>query len=102
MGGDEQHCCIPFSEFSVVYFGMEIRDKSIEPILGLSLSLENILYSPSGKWGVIVSHEWHGMLGGTVEFIENIRQAIPDLDLQVYNSIEERLRRRKQEKFLKL
>lgn len=90
---EEQHCYIPFSEFSAVYFGIEICDKSIKRKLGLSLSIENILYSPRGKWGVIISHEHHGMLGGSAQFIEDIRQAIPDLERQVYNFIEERLRR---------
>ena len=32
--------------------------------------LENALYSSTGSWGLIVSHEMHGILGGSKRFIE--------------------------------
>ena len=32
--------------------------------------LENALYSSSGNWGLMVSHEMHGVLGGSKRFIE--------------------------------
>ena len=39
----------------------------------LLLVLENSIYSPQGKWGLIVSHEDHAVLGGTSEFIESFK-----------------------------
>jgi|JFJP01.1.fsa_nt_gi hypothetical protein len=89
---DLRHCYIPFSEFSAAYLGTGDINDLIGHKLGMIPDSENILYSPTGKWGIIVSHEHHGMLGGVVEFIEDIHRSIPDLDEQVYNFIEERLR----------
>jgi hypothetical protein len=87
------YCYIPFSKFFEAYLGAGNSDEFIGRKLGISLNLENVLYSPSGKWGIMISHERHGLLGGSVEFIEEISQAIPDLNRQVYDFIEERLRR---------
>jgi hypothetical protein len=50
--------------------------------------VENVIYSPSGLWGIMSSHESHGLLGGTADFIEAIRQRVPDLDQQVVAFIE--------------
>lgn len=87
------YCYIPFSNFFEAYLGTGKHEEYLGYKLGTSLSLENVLYSPNGKWGIMISHERHGMLGGSVEFIEKISQAIPDLDRQVYDFIKERLRR---------
>jgi hypothetical protein len=88
---DLRHCYIPFSEFSAAYQGTGDINDLIGQKLGMIPDSENILYSPTGKWGIIVSHEHHGMLGGVAEFIEDIHCSIPELDEQVYNFIEERL-----------
>lgn len=88
---ERQHYYISFSEFPETY---SRRPSGIANTnnLGMNLELENILYSPTGKWGIMISHERHGILGGTVDFMQCIQQAIPDLDRQIYNFIEERLR----------
>ncbi len=52
--------------------------------LGTALILENALYSPQGKWGAIMSHEHHGLLGGSEEFMAEVRRLVPNLDLQVF------------------
>ncbi len=36
----------------------------------------------------MTSHEHHGLLGGTLEFGEEIRKRIPDFDKQVYGFLE--------------
>lgn len=46
--------------------------------------LNSIIYSASGQWGLMLSDEKFGLLGGEPEFIEDIRAAFPDLDRQVY------------------
>ncbi|EAZ92768.1 hypothetical protein [Crocosphaera chwakensis] len=53
-------------------------------IFGSAFNAENVLYSPSGKWGLMTSHEYYGLLGGTHEFMDKIRRIIPNLDEQVY------------------
>lgn len=91
--GETDYFYIPFSEFVAVYFGSGASDKSLGYQTGRSLSSESILYSPQGLWGVLISHEWHGMLGGATTFIKDIYRAIPALDNQVYAFIEKRLRK---------
>lgn len=46
---------------------------SIEEYLEIPLVIENAIYSSQGKWGLIISHEDHAVLGGTHEFIENFK-----------------------------
>lgn len=39
--------------------------------------LENALYSPSGLWGLLVSHEQHALVGGKQEFISTLEASFP-------------------------
>lgn len=40
--------------------------------------LESALYSPTGKWGAMLSHEEHAVVGGSIEFIKKFKQAYPN------------------------
>ena len=53
--------------------------------LGYPFVLENAVYSPEGKWGIMVSHENHALLGGTASFVDNVRRLVPNLDNQVFD-----------------
>lgn len=88
--GDEPgHCYIHLSEFLRVYAGTKEEDVQLRLRLGMDIYWsDNVIYSASGKWGLMKSHERHGLLGGPPEFIEEIRAAIPDLDEQVYGFLE--------------
>lgn len=46
---------------------------------------ENALYSATGQWGITSSHERFGALGGSPEFMEEVRRFVPNLDRQVYD-----------------
>lgn len=35
----------------------------------LNITLENAIFSQAGQWGLIISHEMHGILGATEKFI---------------------------------
>jgi hypothetical protein len=63
---------------------LEISLSSLEEYEGVSLPLENIVYSRLGDWGIIGSHEQHGVVGGSQEFISEIRRHVKDVDEQVY------------------
>jgi hypothetical protein len=39
--------------------------------------LENALYSTSAKWGALLSHEDHAIVGGSPQFIEKIKSYYP-------------------------
>lgn len=43
----------------------------------LHITLENCIYSMSGHWGLLLSHEMHGVLGGDCAFISDYN----DLDV---------------------
>ncbi|NJK67826.1 MAG: hypothetical protein HC941_16000 [Microcoleus sp. SU_5_3] len=78
------HCYISLSEFLEGYAGTE-EDRLIGPRLGINpYTSDSVIYSAQGKWGLMKSHERFGLLGGSPEFIEEIRGAVPDLDKQVY------------------
>ncbi len=82
------HCYIPLSEFLEGYAGTE-EDQLIGPRLGINpYTSDSAIYSSQGKWGLMRSHEGHGLLGGSLEFIEEIRGSVPDLDKQVYGFFE--------------
>lgn len=40
----------------------------------LPLVLENSIYSLDGKWGILISHEEHAVIGGTQEFITKFKE----------------------------
>lgn len=82
------HCYIPFSEFSEAYNGTEENGRLVAVQLGLEVNLENVLYSSQGKWGIFLCQERYGLLGGSPEFIEEIRRSVPDLDTQVYGFLQ--------------
>jgi hypothetical protein len=42
--------------------------------------LEHTLYSPSGRWGLMISHEDHALLGGTWTFFKTMKKIIPGFD----------------------
>ncbi|MBD1894036.1 hypothetical protein [Coleofasciculus sp. FACHB-129] len=75
------HWYIHFSEISA-YIAADGK------VFNNALTSENVLYSPQGKWGVMMSHEHHGLLAGTHEFMEEICRLIPDLDRQVYGFLD--------------
>lgn len=51
---------------------------SFEEYDDLLTGIENSLYSPSGHWGLIISHENHAVLGGTTQFIEQVKLLYPN------------------------
>lgn len=79
------HCYVPLTDFVEAYAG-----PCESKLIGIQLpgmnayGLNSIIYSASGKWGMMLSDEKFGLLGGEPEFIEDIRAAFPDLDRQVY------------------
>ena len=40
--------------------------------------LENAIYSTSGTWGLLFSHERHAVLGGPTQFVRAITEMLPN------------------------
>jgi hypothetical protein len=50
--------------------------------------VENALYSVQGRWGVIISHEMHAVVGGDDLFIESFKESYPEWENQLSNLLE--------------
>lgn len=50
--------------------------------------IETTIVSSQGKWGLYMSSEHHALLGGSPDFIEEIRKRTPNIDNQVYEFFE--------------
>lgn len=42
--------------------------------------LDNVMYSTTGLWGITSGDENHGLLGASLEFIDELRKNLPSLD----------------------
>ncbi|NJL27505.1 MAG: hypothetical protein HC897_06200 [Thermoanaerobaculia bacterium] len=42
---------------------------SYEDYVQLPLTLENAIYSREGRWGILISHEMHALIGGSAGFM---------------------------------
>jgi len=81
--GHVNHCYILLEELlgNDGYFCEQ--EKLIEAGINMDFQAEYVMYSERGLWGVMVSHEHHGMLGGSPKFIKKIHEVVPDLYEQV-------------------
>jgi len=61
---------------------------SYEEYANLLIVLENALYSPTGKWGVIISHEDSAVIGGTHEFMTLFKKFYPHWENDLKDFIE--------------
>jgi hypothetical protein len=83
------HWYLSWSEFKLYYVGVGDAEDTIYEEFHLdNIYGEHVLYSPQGKWGVMISHEHYGLLGGTVDFVEEVSRNFPELDQQVYKFLE--------------
>lgn len=51
--------------------GVDIR---YNEYLKLPIAIEYAIYSPTGKWGVMISHEEHAVIGGNKLFMDNFKK----------------------------
>jgi hypothetical protein len=74
---------IPLTELAIV-FGEEGSPSDLDKRgMDFACVLHNVLYSPQGKWGVMLSRFYDGFLGGTQDFVDEIRRNVPGFDKQV-------------------
>ncbi|WP_107669627.1 hypothetical protein [Cyanothece sp. BG0011] len=78
------HYYISLSELSEEYLRSSSNISSNEVTLKIDDWIEYVIYSEKGTWGLMISHERHGILAGSSQFINIIRQSVSDLDNQVH------------------
>lgn len=44
----------------------------------------NAIYSPSGKWGILISDEDHAVVGASGDFVATVSNHVAEMDSQVY------------------
>lgn len=83
---DENKICISeveseecFSTQGYKHWTMPIPTRYDE-YLHLPIVLENAIFSANGKWGMLISHEEHAVIGGTQEFISKFKNNYADWD----------------------
>lgn len=80
---EPSHWQISLPEFHAAYVG----DEQNLPLIASQQSsfdmLEGAIYSCQGTWGIMITHESFGLLGGRSEFIQAVRSCMPNLDQQV-------------------
>ncbi|WP_414552322.1 hypothetical protein [Anabaena sp. CCY 0017] len=81
---EPSHWYIPLTEFHQAYVGSENYPPLIASEFPFFQMREGAIYSSRGTWGIIVTHEWFGLLGGTSKFFEIIRSQMPHIDEQVF------------------
>ena len=79
--GKPRHCYISLAEFAAPEISPETQ-------LGINFISDYFIYSERGKWGVALSGAYYGLLGGSPEFIEEVRAGFPGLDEQVYEFLQ--------------
>ncbi|MDY7014290.1 MAG: hypothetical protein SVX43_11960 [Cyanobacteriota bacterium] len=73
-----EHWWVPFSELST-YLSVNTD------IFHFAYQLENVIYSPQGKWGLMYTFDKYGILGGVESFMEEFCQSFPSIDQQILN-----------------
>jgi hypothetical protein len=79
------HWHLSFDEFSKAYVGYDELGEFVEYNLSNIFLAEHVLYSPQGKWGIMISHERFGFLGGEDEFVKEVVKIFPQIDTQVFD-----------------
>jgi hypothetical protein len=67
----DQHWYVPFGDLNSYKHIFKLR-------------VENFIFSPNAKWGVITSEEDFAIIGGANEFMTIFRENIPDLKNQLH------------------
>ena len=47
--------------------------------------LENVIYSSDANWGIMLSHEGHGVFAGEKYFLDAVCSILPELNNEVYS-----------------
>lgn len=50
--------------------------------------LQNAIYSPTGQWGMLLSHEQHGVIGGSRDFMRRFAARFPAFEESVNGFLE--------------
>jgi hypothetical protein len=45
-----------------------------------AFAMEQVLYSPTGQWGMMISFEDHALLGSSIQFFDTLQTILPDFD----------------------
>lgn len=87
--GPSNYCYVPLLEFVEGYDGEPGSTTLIGSRIGVDpYDIETTIVSSQGKWGLYMSSEHHALLGGSPDFIEEIRKRTPNIDNQVYEFFE--------------
>ncbi|AFY68433.1 hypothetical protein Pse7367_0115 [Thalassoporum mexicanum PCC 7367] len=88
VGGSK--CYVPLAEFIDGYTYGGNKEKSIYYQLGANVHNKCVSFlSSNGAWGIMMDLDHVGIIGGSLEFMAEIRKGTPNLDQQVYQFLAE-------------
>lgn len=61
---------------------------SFKQYLDIPIILENAIFSVKGNWGILISHEEHAVIGGSIYFIKLFKEFYPAWGLGSKNFLE--------------
>jgi hypothetical protein len=64
--------------YYVSYLNYICHSPTYEAYKNTPTILENSMYSKTGRWGVMISHEFHAVLGGDEAFIASLKTRYPN------------------------
>lgn len=73
-----KHWHIPFDDIST-YLSINTE------VFGLAYQLENVIFSPQGKWALMSSFERYAILAGTQDFVQSFSRYFPNINQQILN-----------------
>lgn len=76
-----EHWWIPLEDMSIYLTGNT-------DIFNFAYQLENAIYSPQGKWGLVYAFENYGILAGIEEFSFHFERFFPNIDYQVVDYLD--------------
>jgi hypothetical protein len=87
--GPSNYCYVPLSELAEGYDGEPFSGTLIHARIGVDpYCAVTTIVSSEGNWGLYTSSAHHALIGGSPEFIEELRRGVRDIDNQVYEFFE--------------
>jgi hypothetical protein len=76
------HWKMSVKEFEEAYIA-----ENTQEVVDSAFMMSHAIYSPNGSWGISVSEEHFGLLGGTKEFMDKVSEKFPSIKMQAYQFI---------------
>ncbi|QIB70558.1 hypothetical protein Ami103574_15210 [Aminipila butyrica] len=78
----KQNCDV--SKYELKHWSFDLST-SYDEYMQIDVNVENAIYSSQGRWGIIISHEEHAVIGGSIEFLDEFKAKYPEFNSSLNN-----------------